>query len=333
MKKLRCAVVGVGYLGRFHAQKYQKLPQAELVAVCDNNAEQALKIADELNTKALTDYHLLAGQVDAVSIAVPTPLHYETAKFFLEQGIHVLIEKPITTNIEEAKHLIELAEQRNLTLQVGHLERFNNVLKAARPILKDPRFIESVRLAPFKLRGTDVNVVLDLMIHDIDIIQSLVPAKITHISANGASVLSEFIDLANARIEFDNGCVANVTASRISIKQERRIRIFQHDTYVSLDLDKKKLYSHQKGAGEMFPGVPNITSQEQSFDPGDALLDQIISFIDSVQTGKPPVVSGRDGCNALSVAIDITRIMREKNLLHEGHELGRRALLTSTETS
>lgn len=330
MKKVRCAVVGVGYLGQYHAEKYQQLPEATLVAVCDKEAARAAAIASPLHTQAVTHYPDLVGHVDAVSIAVPTPLHYEVARFFLEQGIHVLIEKPITTRTDHADHLIEIAKAHKVTLQVGHLERFNPVIKATRPFLNNPRFIESVRLAPFKLRGSDVSVVLDLMIHDIDIIQSLVPSGISHISANGASVLSDFIDIANARIEFDNGCVANVTASRISLKQERRIRVFQHDCYLSMDLDQKKLYTHQKGSGELFPGIPNISSQEQSFDPGDALYDQIASFLQSIQTGRQPVVSGEDGRNALNVAMEITRILGEKNLLHEGHELGKRVAVSTS---
>lgn len=329
MSIIRTAVVGVGYLGHYHAEKYAKLDNSDLIAVCDSDIERCAKIAQHLACKSVTDYRELVGQVDAVSVAVPTPAHFEVAKFFLDNDIHVLVEKPITTTLEHAQILIDTAKQNKLCLQVGHLERYNNVIKAAHPLLHNPRFIDSVRLAPFKLRGTDVNVVMDLMIHDIDIIQSLVHANISNITANGASVLSDYIDIANARIEFDNGCVANVTASRISLKQERRIRLFQHDCYMSLDLDQKKLYSHQKGDGEMFPGIPKIVSQEQSFDKGDALQDQIECFLNSIITGKPVEVSGEDGRNALKVAIEITRIMREKNVLHEGHELGRAKLVTT----
>ncbi|MDF1655684.1 MAG: Gfo/Idh/MocA family oxidoreductase [Coxiellaceae bacterium] len=323
MSKLRTAVIGVGYLGHFHAEKYAKLAQSNLIAVCDSDQARCDKIAQAVGAEAIYDHHQLIGKVDAVSIAVPTAAHYDVAKFFIENGIHVLIEKPITTTIEHANDLIKSAKANNVKLQVGHLERYNNVIKAVDPMLHNPRFIESVRLAPFKLRGTDVNVALDLMIHDIDIIQSLVHADITHISANGASVLSEYIDIANARIEFSNGCVANVTASRISLKQERRIRIFQHDCYLSLDLDQKKIYSHAKGEGEMFPGIPEIISSDQAFDKGDALNDQIDDFLNCIIEDKAVTVSGEDGKHALEVAIEITRIMREQNLLHVGHELGR----------
>ena len=200
MKKIRAAVIGVGYLGKFHAEKFATLPQSELVAVCDIDYERCNKIAKEFNTEAVADYELLIGKVDAVSIVVPTPRHHAVARFFLEHGVHVLVEKPIATTIEEADDLIACAKANKVKLQVGHLERFNNAVKAVEPSLSNPRFIESLRVAPFKLRGSDVNVVLDLMIHDIDIIQSIVKSEIKHITANGASVLSPYIDIANARL-------------------------------------------------------------------------------------------------------------------------------------
>lgn len=323
MKTLKTGVIGVGYLGKFHAEKYATLPQSELIGVCDSSLERAQEIAQAYETKAFTDYHKLLEQVDAVSIAVPTPAHFDVAKACLDAGVHVLVEKPICTSIEDANTLIKMAKDNNVLLQVGHLERFNNAIRAIAPQIKQPRFIESIRLAPFKLRGTDVNVALDLMIHDIDIIHSLVHKHIDFISANGASVLSDFIDIANARLEFTGGCVANVTASRISLKTERRIRIFQDNGYLSLDLDKKKLYIHKKGKGEMFPGVPKIISEEHSFDNGDALKDQIDSFLNCIINGDEPIVTGEDGRDALKVAIDITEIMRKKNLMHIGDELGR----------
>lgn len=310
MKQLKIAVIGVGYLGNYHAQKYAQLPNAELVGVCDPNPERSAEIAKHNNTQAYQDYCELIGKVDAVSIAAPTQLHYQIGKFFLDNGVHVLMEKPITTTIEEANELIDLAKKNNLILQVGHLERFNNAVKALDKVLIRPLFIESMRLAPFKPRGTDVNVVLDLMIHDIEIIQSIVKSDIIEIRANGAPVLSEFADIANARIEFENGCVANVIASRVSLKTERRLRIFQPDCYVGLDLDNKHISIHRKGKKEMFPGIPEIISENQSFDKGDALLDEIISFLDCVTHNKRPIVSGEDGKNALAVAIKITRIVR-----------------------
>lgn len=312
MKILKTAVVGVGHLGKFHAQKYAKLPQSTLVAVCDNNPETAQTIAAQYDIQAFKDYRKLIGQVDAVSIAVPTPAHCEVAHFFLEHGVHVLLEKPIATTVEQADTLINAAKKNNVVLQIGHLERFNNALTAAMPLLHNPLFIESSRLAPFKLRGSDVNVILDLMIHDIDIIQSLIQSPIKSIHANGAMVLSNFIDIANARLEFDNGCVANLTASRVSLKTERRLRIFQPDAYIGLDLDNKHLWTHKKGPHELFPGVPQIIDEHHEFDKGDALHDQIESFLQCILNNTPPLVSGEDGKQALDIAITMTQIIRKQ---------------------
>ncbi len=316
MNKIRTAVVGVGFLGHYHAEKYANLPQSDLIAICDTNPERRNEVAQIHQITPIDNYQDLVGKVDAVSIAVPTPQHYEVAKFFLENGVHVLLEKPITTTIEEAEHLIKIAREKKVILQVGHLERFNNVIKGLDTYLSNPRFIESLRLAPFKLRGSDVNVVLDLMIHDIDIIQSFVKSEIHAIRASGACVLSPYIDIANARIEFDNGCVANVTASRISLKTERSMRIFQHDCYIGIDLDSKRLNMHRKGTKEMFPGIPEITREKHTFEKGDALNDQIIAFLDSIANDKPPVVSGEDGKRALEIAIEITKIVHETNELY-----------------
>ncbi len=311
--KIKIAVIGVGYLGAFHAQKYAKLPQAELVAVCDIDHSRCQEVALEHQVEATTDYRTLVDKVDAVSIAVPTMLHYELASFFLNHGIHVLLEKPITTTLEEADLLIACAHQNKVILQVGHLERFNNAILALDSVLDNPRFIESTRLAPFRLRGTDVDVVLDLMIHDIDIILSIVKAEIHTISATGAPVLSSGIDIANARIEFNNGCVANVTASRTSLKIERRIHIFQPDSYLRLDLDHKNLSIHRKGKNEMYPGIPEITREKQTFIKGDALQYQIEAFLNSIIENKPAVVSGEDARRALATAIEITNIVQRTN--------------------
>ena len=313
MAKISTAVVGVGYLGKFHAQKYSDSSHAELVAVCDTDYERCYAIAQELNVEAVVDYKSLIGLVDAVSIVVPTPLHHQVARFFLDNNIHVLVEKPIATTIEEADDLIAAARSNQVKLQVGHLERFNNAVKAVEPSILNPRFIESLRVAPFKMRGADVNVVLDLMIHDIDIIQSIVKSEIDHIAANGASVISPHIDIANARIEFADGCVANVTASRVSLKMERKLHIFQHDSYISLDLDHKKIRVHRKGTQEMFPGVPEITRNVQSFAKGDALKDQIEAFLAAIIHDNPPIVSGEDGKRALATALKITAIVHRSN--------------------
>lgn len=315
MRKIKTGVVGVGYLGKYHAEKYASLPQSEFVAICDVHADRRREITEQYHVPEYSDYRDLIGKVDAVSIAAPTPMHHAIGCFFLQHGVHVLIEKPIATTLEEADELIKLAKKNYAILQVGHLERFNNVVKAVEPVLSTPRFIESLRLAPFKLRGSDVNVILDLMIHDIDIIQSIVKSEISDIRANGASVLSPSIDIANARIEFENGCVANVTASRVSLKTERKLRIFQHDSYIGLDLDHKILTVHRKGTREMFPGIPEISRERIRIDKGDALRNEIDSFLNSIIHNDPVVVSGEEAKRALATAIQITHVVGQTNEL------------------
>lgn len=305
MKRIRAAVVGMGYLGRFHAEKYALLPEAELVAVVDTDRERCEELSRKLGTRAVTDYREILDRVDAVSISVPTQHHYEIARAFLERGIHVLLEKPITTTIAEADDLIRIAADREVIFQVGHLERFNPVILALDGVLHDPRFIESVRIAPFKPRGTDVNVVLDLMIHDIDIIRAIVGSDVRQIQSVGAPVFTPEEDIANARIQFANGCVANVTASRISLKSERKMRIFQADAYISADFQERKLLVARKGEGEMMPGIPKIQVEEKHFGPADILQDEIRAFLRSVATGEPPKVSGEDGRKALEIAMRI----------------------------
>ncbi|OGT31181.1 MAG: UDP-N-acetyl-D-glucosamine dehydrogenase [Gammaproteobacteria bacterium RIFCSPHIGHO2_12_FULL_35_23] len=312
MTIIRVAVIGVGYLGNFHAEKYSKIEGVQLAAVVDIDQTKAKEVANKFAVKAFTDYKDLVGQVDAVSIVVPTQLHFEVSQFFLEHGIHVLVEKPITTTVAEANTLIELAKVKQLVLQVGHLERFNATIIALAKHLFNPRFIESTRIAPFNLRGSDVNVMLDLMIHDIDIIQSIVQSPIQNIDANGACVLSNSEDIANARITFLNGCVANVTASRVSLKSERKMRIFQPNAYFSLDLQNKSLVMYQKGIGEMFPGIPNIKHETLNFDNDDALLAEIKAFIFSISNKINPVVSGEEGARSLQTAIEITEMVRAK---------------------
>jgi len=320
MKKIKCAVIGVGYLGRYHAEKYATLPNAKLIGVCDVDLKRGTEIANKYGVIATDDYRSLIGQIDAVSIATPTQSHFKIAKFFLENGVHVLLEKPITTTVAEADGLINLANKHKLVLQIGHLERFNSVVNALEKYLEGPRFIECIRLAPFKLRGTEVNVVLDLMIHDIDLIQYIVGSPIKKIQANGACVLSDQIDIANARIQFANHCVANVTASRVSLKQERKLRLFQQEAYISVDLQHKQLAIHRKGTNEMFPGIPEIICEEQAFEQGDALRDEIIAFLKSITRSAPPVVSGHDGKMALATAIEITDIVKKQMKLFKSLE-------------
>ncbi len=305
--KIRTAVVGVGYLGQFHAEKYAGLAGAELVAVVDSERNRVDEIAAKLGTKGFTDYREIIGMVDAVSIVVPTRYHFEVAKAFLEKGVHVLLEKPVTTTLDEADELIRIAGEAGALLQVGHLERFNPVLLGLEGLLTKPGFIESIRIAPFKPRGTDVNVVLDLMIHDIDIIQNIVRSPIAQIDSIGAPVFTGEEDIANARIRFENGCVANVTASRISFKSERRMRIFQPDSYITVDFQTKKLAVLRKGEGEVSPGVPNVLIEEKTFEQGDALKSEIESFLNAIVSGKAPVVTGEDGRRALETALLINK--------------------------
>jgi len=303
---LKVAVVGVGHLGKWHADKYAASPDCELIAVIDSNLEVANQIAQKHGARAYTDYHDILSQVDAISLVVPTSLHYKIAREFLEAGIHCLVEKPISETVEQASELIKIAQHHQLVLQVGHIERFNSVMIGLDQIVQTPQFIESTRLAAFTPRATDVSVILDLMIHDIDLILDLVASPIRHISASGISVLSDTIDIANARIEFDNHCVANVTASRISQKQERKLRIFQQDAYISADLQGKILALNKKGETNNAAGYKDITHEEQHFEDTDALNLEVLDFINAIKTGERPKVNGEDGKRALETAIAIT---------------------------
>lgn len=296
----------MGYLGRFHAQKYAQLDACELIAVVDGREEVRREVAAEVKTAAVADYRELLGKVDAVSVVTPTPAHFEIADAFLNAGAHVLVEKPITETPEQARSLIARAAATGRVLQVGHLERFNAAILAAEPHVSAPRFMECQRLAPYKERGTDVNVVLDLMIHDIDLVQSLAGSEIVSIDAIGSPVFSGEIDHANARIRFANGCVANTTASRVSLKTERKLRIFEDAAYLSIDLQQKILTLIRKREGVPQAGQLPVTIEEASFEQGDALKAEIASFLDCIANQKKPVVSGEDGLRALVTAIRIT---------------------------
>jgi predicted dehydrogenase len=306
MSKIRAAVIGVGYLGRFHAQKYSQLAACELVAVVDGREEVRKAVAGEVGSSAVADYRELLGKVDAVSVVTPTPAHFEIADAFLAAGAHVLVEKPITETPEQARALIASARKADKILQVGHLERFNAAVLAAEPHLNSPRFMECVRLAPYKERGTDVNVVLDLMIHDIDLVQSLANSEIESIDAIGTPVFSGEIDIANARIRFANGCVANTTASRVSLKTERKLRIFEDAAYISLDLQQKILTLIRKREGVPQAGQLPVSIEEANLEQGDALKSEIESFLDCIRNKKRPIVSGEDGLRALETAIRIS---------------------------
>jgi len=306
MDPIKAAVIGVGYLGRFHAQKYAQIPGCELVGVVDGREAVRNAVATEVASRPFGDYRELLGKVDAVSVVTPTPAHFEIAEAFLSAGAHVLVEKPITETPEQARKLIELAAGRKRILQVGHLERFNSAILAAEPHISTPRFMECLRMAPYKERGTDVNVVLDLMIHDIDLVQSLAGSQIVSIDAIGTPVFSGEIDIANARIRFANGCVANTTASRVSMKAERKLRIFEDAAYISLDLQQKILTLIRKRNAPPQPGQLPVSIEEANLEQGDALKSEIESFLDCIRNDRRPIVSGEDGLRALETAIRIT---------------------------
>ena len=304
-KKIRAAVVGVGYLGKFHAQKYAKMAGVELVGVVDTDTERAHEVAATLGTRAYTDYRDLIGKVDAVSIVVPTSDHFEVSRTLLENNVDLLVEKPFTTTLDEADELIRISEARGLLVQVGHLERFNPAVVALKDIIKKPLFIESHRLSTFKARATDVSVVLDLMIHDIDFILNFVKSELKTIHAAGIPVITESVDIANARIEFENGCVANVTASRASMKDERKIRLFQQDAYISIDFANHEATIVHRKADSDDGFIPGMEIESRTFPKGDALDEELKSFIESVKNRTEPSVTGQMGRDALKTALDV----------------------------
>ncbi|MFA6218052.1 MAG: Gfo/Idh/MocA family oxidoreductase [Candidatus Omnitrophota bacterium] len=305
MKKIKVAVVGTGYLGSIHAKLYKEIATCSLEGVCDTDKTHLDKTSSELGVPGFTDYRQLFGKIDAVSIAVPTKHHYEIARQFLLQGIHTLVEKPFTSTLPEADSLIETAQQKNLILQVGHIERFNSAFAATQKLIKEPKFIECHRLSAFPKRSLDVGVVLDIMIHDIDIILGLVSSKIKKIDSVGINVLTKFEDIANTRITFENGCVANLTASRISDEPMRKIRIFQENTYISLDYKEAKATVYKKNA-------LMITKHNLPIEKEQPLKKELESFIDCVITGKEPLVSGSTAREALAVALDIQQQIWDK---------------------
>ncbi len=325
--RLRVGVIGVGYLGKFHAEKYARMDGVELVGVVDINASQAEEVAGKFGVKAYQSYQELIGKADAVSIVVPTPEHFSVSKDFLENGMDVLIEKPMTTTVEEANELIKIAESGGRIMQVGHLERFNPAVVALRDIVKTPMFIESHRLSIHKGRGTDVSVVLDLMIHDIDIIMNFVKSEVKHIHASGAPIISKHVDIANARLEFANGCIANVTASRISMKNERKIRLFQKDAYVSVDFASREITvvrQNEKDSGaerhskfqisnlDLANLIPGMEISHTCFTEGDALEDELKSFVRAVSRRETSEVTGQMGRDALKIALIIMDQIKTK---------------------
>ena len=310
---LRAGVIGVGYLGRFHARIYHDMDGVELVGVADTDRQTADRVASEYDTRALYDPMQLLDEVDVVSVVVPTSLHRQVALPYLEKGIHMLLEKPVASTLDDAKQIVETARKHGAILQIGHLERFNAGIMALADQVNEPRFIEAHRLGPFVERATDVDVVTDLMIHDIDIILSLVGDKLISISATGTPVLTNHVDIANARLEFANGAVANVTASRVSNKKFRRIRVFGRNSYRAINFVDQQLevaYPGETPEGQNFPEIVYETHSISPSQPLDAELDH---FIDVVRRGGQPLVTGEDGMEALRVAMKVTDIIHASN--------------------
>lgn len=304
-KKIRVGVVGVGKLGQHHARIYAQMPDVELVGVADINEVQGQKIASKNNTTYYENIDEMIDKVDAINVATPTVSHHELAKKFLQAGVHCLVEKPITINLEQAEELVHVAREKNVVLQVGHIERFNPAILAAQQYLHHPRFIEVNRLGPYDGRVSDVGVVLDLMIHDLDIVLYLTNSNIVSVDAIGSKVFSPFEDIANVRLKFENGCVANISASRISLKTFRKIRVFQEDSYVSLDYKEQRLKIYRKKSEEI-SSLKDIQIIRPKFKKEEPLLLEISNFIDCVRENKKPVVDGHHGRNALELALEIT---------------------------
>ncbi|MBW1733073.1 MAG: Gfo/Idh/MocA family oxidoreductase [Deltaproteobacteria bacterium] len=305
-QRLRVAVIGVGHLGEYHVQKYRGIPGVELVGVVDMNLDRVNEIARRYHTKAYGHHRDILDMVDAVSLAVTTEMHFQVARDILQQGVHMLIEKPITYDLTEADDLISMARDRGLILQVGLVERFNPAIVKMEGLLKSPVFIEAHRMNLFTKRGLDVDVVLDLMIHDLDIILHIVPSEVREIHAVGMPVITDKTDIASVRLVFENGTAANLTASRVSGKMLRKIRVFQPDAYISADCGKRQLTvinldTERKDSDDF----PQVSTSKEKFEGTDPLNDEISSFVRSVIDGSEPVVTGEDGRNALRVALSI----------------------------
>ncbi len=303
MQKIRVAVIGTGRLGSIHARIYKDLQNCSLTGICDTNKLQLDEVTKNLNIPGYLDYRKLFDKVDAVSIAAPTSLHYKISSEFLNHKIHVLVEKPFTVNLKQADSLIKLASENKLILQVGHVERFNSAFGAALKHIKNPRFIECHRLSSFPNRSLDIGVVLDLMIHDIDIVLGLVNSKVKKIESVGVSVLTQFEDIANARLTFKNGCIANLTASRVSDELMRKIRIFQPNAYISLDYKEAKAGVYKKTGH-------SIIKENLPIEKEEPLRKELEAFLESCLTKKTPLVSGEVAREALAIALKITNLCK-----------------------
>lgn len=308
MKPVRVGVIGIGHLGRIHTSIYSQLPEVEITFLCDIILKRALSLAKKVNASCSRDYRDGFSLVDAVSITVPTSLHYQIAKEFLLQGKDVLVEKPITTELKQAEDLIQLARKNSSILQVGHVERFNQALNAIKNIPGEIKFVECHRIGPFSRRSTDISVVLDLMIHDLDIILELLPYRIKKIEPIGTKVITEFIDIANAKITFENGSICNITSSRVSEEVQRKIRIFKEDCYISLDYQKQEVKIYRKIKGRLRKREIRIKKEQP-------LELELRSFINSVKNRTSPVVSGESAKKALALALKIEKKINATSIL------------------
>jgi predicted dehydrogenase len=314
MKKVRVGVIGVGYVGELHARKYAAMEHVELVGVADTNFARAQEVARRYNTTPYSSHTELLPFLDGASLAVPTVSHFQVGYEMLGHGVNLLIEKPITLNLGDAERLIERAKEHGAVLQIGHIERFNPAVMRMESLISKPIFMESHRLNYFTNRSTDVDVVLDLMIHDLDIILHIVHSDIEDIDAIGMPVINDKIDIANVRIIFANGTVANVTASRVSSESLRMLRIFQPDTHISVDYGKRKITVTQLNGDKTVAGSSPIVHREEEFPDSDPLADQLSSFVESIQKGAEPKVSGSEGMRALAVSLSIIEQINRKVL-------------------
>jgi predicted dehydrogenase len=314
MDDMRVAVVGAGRLGTLHALKYAALAGVRLTHVVDVDRGRALASAERHGAVALADYRELKGQVTAASVAAPGSLHHEIASYLLVQGIDVLLEKPMAASVREARELAALAAHRGRVLQIGHLERFNPAIVALRPMVRGPRFIECLRVAPFTERGTDVDVILDLMVHDLDVILTLTTAEVAAVEAIGVAVLTEQIDVANARLRFVDGLIANLNTSRVAPRRERKIRIFQPDAYLSVDYEARRIQVYRKSPPPPGGAYPEISAQQIDLGDGDPLGDEIAAFANAVRTRCAPAVTALDGLRVMEVSERIRAAMRAESV-------------------
>lgn len=312
--KLRTAVIGVGHLGREHARIYASLEGSNLVAVCDNNETNGRAIAEKYGVRYIKDYRELLGEVEAVSVATPTVNHHEITCACLEAGIHVLVEKPISRTLEEADEMIRIADSKGVVFQVGHIERFNPAFRAMQQHINKPRFFEAHRMGIFTMRSLDIDVVMDLMVHELDIISSLVSSEVVKVEAVGIPILTPKIDLANARLEFADGCIANITASRVSGERLRKLRIFQPNEYYSIDFAEQQVMQCKLVPAGVPGTLPEIIAGGIEIPKREPLLSEIESFLDSVRSKTPPLVSGAEGRRALALAIEVLTKIREHSV-------------------